>query len=71
MKHNDDYYNHINDWDTRDMFLPDLILYPATVKCCNCDFKGHEEDLIITNDDGEYIKACPNCKTDWYLSDIQ
>lgn len=50
------------------MLMTDLLC--PTVKCNNCDFKGQEDDLIIANDEGEYIKACPNCKTDWYLSDI-
>lgn len=42
-----------------------------SVKCNNCDFKGHDEDLIISYEDGEPFRACPNCETDNYLSDVE
>lgn len=50
------------------------------VKCCNCDWQGGEDKLILIETDEsihsmdnrldrEFIKACPNCLTDEYLSD--
>lgn len=50
-----------------------------TVKCCNCDFTGFEEDLELIEDEENleidldetyYVNVCPNCGTDSYLSDI-
>ena len=37
-----------------------------SVKCNNCGFTGFEEDLRPIED----MRACPNCETDNYLTDI-
>lgn len=47
-----------------------------TVGCGNCTFKGEEEDLLFMQDTeepykGDWIRACPECKTDAYLYDIE
>ena len=50
------------------------------VRCCNCEWQGDEDELILVETDEsihnmdnrldrEFIKACPNCLTDDYLSD--
>lgn len=48
------------------------------VKCNNCEWEGHENDLEIFEDDLKeqrfdklFFKGCPNCKTDDYLMDIE
>ena len=45
------------------------------VRCNKCDWKGEEEDLkFILEDENDLesgINACPNCKTDGYLSDVE
>jgi len=41
------------------------------VKCNMCGFKGGESDLIIIRETYESFHACPNCKTDAYLSDVR
>lgn len=41
------------------------------VRCNKCGWQGEEEDLIIVKDKKEFIKACPHCKTDIYLIDIE
>ena len=41
-----------------------------TVKCCNCDFKGIEDELISCKDNDGFLSACPNCETDAYLADV-
>ena len=43
----------------------------VTVKCCNCNFVGAEEDLEYLKDENGCYNGCPNCKTDKYLSDIE
>jgi len=44
------------------------------IKCIQCDWIGEEEDLkFILEDENDLesgMNACPNCKTDGYLSDI-
>ena len=49
------------------------------VRCNMCNWKGYEDELEIIpeavhirgeEDDVTFIKACPNCKTDGYLTDI-
>lgn len=42
-----------------------------TVKCCNCGWKGTEEDLVQFDDNEGGGFGCPNCKTDHYISDMQ
>lgn len=44
------------------------------VKCCNCNWKGIDEDLTRFEEDGKFGDGyggygCPNCKTDEYLTD--
>lgn len=43
------------------------------VKCTQCEWTGSEDDLVLVwegdEEDGEWIKACPNCKTDHNLMD--
>lgn len=43
------------------------------VKCTQCEWTGSEEDLVLvwegTENDGEWIRACPHCKTDHNLMD--
>jgi hypothetical protein len=29
----------------------------------------YEEDLLLYDDNGEFVKGCPECKTDAYLMD--
>lgn len=41
-----------------------------TVKCNQCDWRGHEEALVICQDDDGIGKGCPDCKTDAALMDI-
>ena len=41
------------------------------VKCNDCQFIGDEDDLEILKDNTEYLKGCPNCKTDSYLMNIK
>lgn len=50
------------------MLFTDLLYYK--VRCNMCMFEGDEDDLVFINDDGEYVKSCPNCKTDWYLTEL-
>lgn len=40
------------------------------VKCSNCTFVGTDDELVLLPDGQEFYKACPNCKTDEYLMDI-
>ncbi len=42
-----------------------------TVKCCNCEFKGTDENLIAFEDERGAGWGCPNCKTDEYLMDLE
>lgn len=39
------------------------------VKCCNCNWQGIEEDLVQFDDKEGGGFGCPNCGTDYYLSD--
>lgn len=41
------------------------------VKCNNCQFNGNESALKLKRDGQEFIKVCPNCKTDSYLIDVK
>ena len=43
------------------------------VKCNNCEWTGNEEDLILIKEtkSDDSFKACPNCKTDAYLQNIE
>lgn len=42
------------------------------LRCNKCGRKFHtEEELIILPDGHEYYKACPDCKTDAYLMDLE
>ena len=42
------------------------------VMCNKCDWRGDEEDLLFILEDKEDLEsglnACPNCKTDGYLT---
>ena len=42
--------------------------------CVKCEWEGEEEDLkFMLEDESELesgMDACPNCKTDGYLSDV-
>ena len=47
------------------------------LECTNCNWEGYEENLIeynqpsdVDNTSLEFLKGCPNCKTDKYLQDI-
>ena len=42
------------------------------VRCCECMWEGDEEDLLHIDDGiNEPQDACPNCKTDEYLLDLE
>lgn len=38
--------------------------------CNKCEWKGLESELKLMKEDREYHKACPNCLTDAYLTDL-
>jgi len=43
-----------------------------SVKCNMCGEHFHEDELeMLQEDDEEYFKGCPNCKTDGYLMDLE
>ena len=41
------------------------------VKCNMCAFDGNESALKSKKDGLDFIKVCPNCKTDKYLMDVE
>lgn len=42
------------------------------VRCFNCmNLYGEGELLLMQNEGGDRIHACPLCKTDAYLTDIE
>ena len=42
------------------------------IRCNNCmALFEDEDDLELIEVDGEYFTACPNCKTDGYLMDLE
>lgn len=43
-----------------------------TIRCNMCDtYFDDDDDLELIDVDGEIIQACPKCKTDAYLMDLQ
>ena len=47
----------------------------ATHTICNnctfmCDVEDEEDFLQLVKDEGDFIKACPNCKTDGFLMNV-
>lgn len=45
----------------------------TVVKCNMCDREWYEEELEIVKgeNDGDHYPACPVCKTDAYLQDME
>jgi len=59
-------------WDTIDFYLDEYCsTVNYTVKCCNCEFRGEEEDLVPFKDKDGFGNGCPICETDEYLADIE
>lgn len=40
------------------------------VKCCMCEWAGHEEELAACEDRNGVFFGCPECRTDAYLMDL-
>jgi hypothetical protein len=45
---------------------------PATIRCNNCmaQFSGDDELVRMDDEEGDAMDACPNCKTDEHLMDL-
>jgi len=41
------------------------------VKCNNCENEWHEDSLWLLRDGQDWMKACPVCKTDEFLTDTE
>ena len=52
------------------------------IKCCNCEWQGDEDELILVETDEsihnidnridrDFMNACPICLTDHYLTNIE
>ena len=46
------------------------------VQCCECLWKGDEEDLVpchigCKENDREWVMGCPNCRTDVFLLNLE
>lgn len=42
------------------------------IRCNNCMREYEEDDLVLMRDKGgDWMHACPDCKTDAYLMDME
>lgn len=71
-----DMENDRNDW-VYSVIDTGYIEIKPNIYCNNCNWNGFEEELLEYNETSkvdnttlEFVKGCPNCKTDEYLINI-